>query len=75
MVGLPVQAGCGDEARIIVSTGMQQNEVTGKGLILHNLHNITHLQVKCIQATCEKFCVIFGISAQMTPNIKPPSAD
>lgn len=58
MVGLAVQAGCCDEARIVVSTGMQQNEVTGKGLILHNLHYIPHLQSKKkknIQPTREKF--------------------
>lgn len=44
MVGLPVQAGCGDEAGVIVSTGIQQNQVTGKGLVFHDLHYIAHLQ-------------------------------
>lgn len=69
MVGLPVQAGCGDEARIVVSTGMQQNEVTGKGLILHNLHYIPHLQNK---KTASQHVTNLTNQLGFTFNIKQP---
>lgn len=49
MIGLPVQASRGDKAGVIIAAGLQQDEVTGEGLVLKYLNNVTDLQTKVLQ--------------------------
>ena len=43
VTGLPVQAGGGDEAGPILTTGGEKDEVTGKRLVLPHHNDVPHL--------------------------------
>lgn len=43
MVGLSIQTCSGNETCVIIAAGLQQNQITGKGLIFLHLHNISNL--------------------------------